>query len=168
MLFRSPMAYILTIIFTGLVVYPDTSIWSIIPLFIKQIALGALFGFGMGKLGTIMINKLKFDFEGLYIVMVIAIMLFTFSITDFLGGNGFLAIYISAVFIGNQELIHKRSIIKSFDNFAWLMQIILFLTLGLLVYPKQILPIIGIGIVVSLFLIIVARPMSVLDRKSVV
>lgn len=158
---NDPMAYILTIIFTGLVVYPDTSIWSIIPLFIKQIALGALFGFGMGKLGTIMINKLKFDFEGLYIVMVIAIMLFTFSVTDFLGGNGFLAIYISAVFIGNQELIHKRSIIKSFDNFAWLMQIILFLTLGLLVYPKQILPIIGIGIVVSLFLIIVARPMSV-------
>lgn len=101
------------------------------------------------------------DFEGLYIVLVIAIMFFSFSATNFIGGNGFLAVYVCALFLGNKELIHKKKIIKSFDSFAWLMQIVLFLTLGLLVYPSQIVPVIGIGLVISIFLIVVARPLSV-------
>jgi cell volume regulation protein A len=88
-------------------------------------------------------------------------MFFSFSATNFIGGNGFLAVYIAAVYLGNQELIHKKKIIKSFDSFAWLMQIILFLTLGLLVFPKQIIPVIGIGLVISVFLIIIARPLAV-------
>ncbi|MDD4107957.1 MAG: cation:proton antiporter, partial [Prolixibacteraceae bacterium] len=66
-----------------------------------------------------------------------------------------------AVLLGNQELIHKKKILKSFDSFAWLMQIVLFLTLGLLVYPSQIIPVMGIGILISLFLIIIARPLSI-------
>jgi cell volume regulation protein A len=88
-------------------------------------------------------------------------MFFSFSVTDFMGGNGYLAVYMCAVIIGNNELIHKKKIIKSFDSFAWLMQIILFLTIGLLVFPSKIIPVIGIGLVISLFLIIIARPAGV-------
>jgi cell volume regulation protein A len=88
-------------------------------------------------------------------------MFITFSATDFVGGNGFLAIYICAVYLGNQDLIHKKTIMKMFDGLAWLMQIVLFLTLGLLVFPTQIFPVIGIGLLISLFLILVARPLSV-------
>lgn len=158
---NDPMAYILTIVFTGLVINQDSSFISILPMFIRQLLIGALLGFLFGKVSTLVINKITLDYEGLYIVLVIALMFFSFSATDFIGGNGFLAVYIAAVYLGNQELIHKKKILKSFDSFAWLMQIILFLTLGLLVFPKQIIPVIGIGLLLSVFLILVARPLSV-------
>ncbi len=158
---NDPMAYILTLIFTGLVTIPEASPWNIIPMFLRQLLLGGLSGFLIGKLGTIMINRIKLEYEGLYTVLVVAIMFFSFSVTDFVGGNGFLAVYCAAIYLGNQELIHKKKILKAWDGFAWLMQIVLFLTLGLLVFPKQIVPVIGIGMLISLFLIIVARPLSI-------
>jgi cell volume regulation protein A len=158
---NDPMAYILTIVFTGLVVSQDATILGIIPMFLTQLVLGALIGLIFGKISTWVINHIRLDYEGLYIVLVIAIMFFTFSFTDFVGGNGFLAVYLSSVFLGNQDLIHKKKILKSFDSFAWLMQIILFLTLGLLVFPSQIIPVFGIGLLISVFLIVVARPLSV-------
>lgn len=158
---NDPMAYVLTIAFVGLVSNPNLSIYSLIPLFFQQMILGGLAGFLFGRLSKIIINRIKLDFEGLYPVLVIALMFVTFSATDFVGGNGFLAVYICAVYLGNQDLIHKKTILKMFDGLAWLMQIVLFLTLGLLVYPTQIIPVIGIGMLISLFLIFVARPLSV-------
>ncbi|TVZ10574.1 cell volume regulation protein A [Cellulophaga sp. RHA_52] len=158
---NDPMAYVLTLAFLTLVINQDQNIFSIIPMFIQQMALGAIAGFGFGKLSKYIINKIKLDFEGLYPVLVIALMFITFSATDFVGGNGFLAIYICAVYLGNQDLIHKKTILKMYDGLAWLMQIVLFLTLGLLVFPSKIIPVFGLGILISLFLIIVARPVSV-------
>lgn len=158
---NDPMAYILTIVFTGLVTTQHASIIAIIFLLLRQLILGGLLGLVFGKISQIVINRISFDYEGLYVVLVIAIMAFSFSATDFVGGNGFLAVYVCAVFLGNKELIHKKKILKSFDSFAWLMQIVLFLTLGLLVFPKQIIPVIGIGLIISMFLIFIARPFSV-------
>ncbi len=158
---NDPMAYVLTIAFLTLVIHQDQSIASIIPLFLQQMILGGVAGFGFGKLSKFIINKIKLDFEGLYPILLIALMFITFSATDFVGGNGFLAIYICAVYLGNQDLIHKKTILKMYDGLAWLMQIVLFLTLGLLVFPSQIIPYFGIGILISLFLIIIARPVSV-------
>lgn len=158
---NDPMAYFLTIAFTGLVMNPQESFISIIPLFFQQFLIGGALGLLFGWLGKTVINKIRLDYEGLYPVLVIALMFLTFSSTDFLGGNGFLAVYLCALYLGNQDLIHKKTIIKSFDGFAWLMQIVLFLTLGLLVFPSQVFPVIGIGMVISAFLILVARPVSV-------
>lgn len=158
---NDPMAYVLTIAFLTLVVHQDQSFLSIIPLFLQQMILGGLAGFAFGILSKYTINKIKLDFEGLYPVLVIALMFLTFSATDFVGGNGFLAIYICAVYLGNQDLIHKKTIMKMFDGLAWLMQIVLFLTLGLLVFPFEIIPYIGIGLLISVFLILVARPIGV-------
>ncbi|MCB4797552.1 potassium/proton antiporter [Neotamlana laminarinivorans] len=158
---NDPMAYVLTLAFLTLVVNQDQSLVSIIPMFFQQMLVGGLAGFGFGKLSKYIINKIKLDFEGLYPVLVIALMFITFSATDFVGGNGFLAIYICAVFLGNQDLIHKKTILKMYDGLAWLMQIVLFLTLGLLVFPKQIIPYMGVGLLISIFLIIVARPVGV-------
>ena len=126
---NDPMAYILTIVFTGLVINQDSSFMTILPMFLRQLLLGGLLGFAIGKVGSIVINKIQLDYEGLYIVLVIAIMFFSFSATDFVGGNGFLTIYLCALILGNNDLMHKKKIIKSFDSFAWLMQIVLFLTL---------------------------------------
>ena len=158
---NDPMAYFLTIAFLGLVINQDLSIYSIIPLFLKQILIGGALGFGFGKLSKYMINRIRLDFEGLYPVLAIALMFITFSFTDFVGGNGFLSVYLCAVYLGNHNIIHKKTIMKMFDGLAWLMQIVLFLTLGLLVFPSQVLPVLGIGMFVSAFLIFIARPLSV-------
>jgi potassium/hydrogen antiporter len=159
---NDPMAYVLTIVFTGLVINQDATLLSSIPVFILQFLIGGILGILFGYAGTWLINRIKLDYEGLYIVLGIAIMFFSFSATDFLGGNGFLAVYICAIYTGNQELIHKKKFIKSFDSFAWLMQIVLFVTLGLLVFPSHIVPVIFIGLIIAVFLILVARPLSVL------
>lgn len=158
---NDPMAYVLTIAFLTLVINQDQSLASIIPLFLQQMIFGGIAGFAFGRLSKFIINNIKLDFEGLYPVLVITLMFITFSATDFVGGNGFLAIYICAVYLGNQELIHKKTIFKMYDGLAWLMEIVLFLTLGLLVFPSQVLPFMGIGLLISLFLMIVARPMGV-------
>lgn len=158
---NDPMAYVLTILFLGLVLEPDKSFVSVIPLFFRQMIFGGIAGILMGKLSKAVINGIKLDYEALYPVLVIALMFITFALTDLIGGNGFLAIYICAVYLGNQNLIHKRTILQMYDGFAWLMQIVLFLTLGLLVFPSEVIPYIGVGLLISFFLIIIARPLTV-------
>jgi cell volume regulation protein A len=158
---NDPMAYFLTIAFTGLITGQHESPVSIIPMFFWQMIIGAAMGYLMGRIGKLLINSIRLDFEGLYPVLVISLMFFTWSVTDFvIKANGFLAVYISAVYLGNQHIIHKRTIMQVFDGLAWLMQIILFLTLGLLVFPSHILPVIVTGLLISAFLIFVARPLS--------
>ncbi len=158
---NDPMAYVLTILFTGIVINQNTALNGILTMFFMQLILGGLLGFIIGHASAWVINRIKLDFEGLYIVLVIAIMFFAFSFTDFVGGNGFLSVYFAGLILGNKELIHKKKILKSFDSFAWLMQIILFLTLGLLVNPSDIFSVLGIGLLVSAFIILIARPVSI-------
>jgi potassium/hydrogen antiporter len=158
---NDPMAYFLTIVFLGFILNPQQDIWGIIPMFFYQISLGAIMGFLFGKISKYVLNQIMLDFEGLYFVLMVGLMFFIFSTTDTLGGNGFLAVYLSAVYLGNQDFIHKNSILKAFDGHAWLMQIVMFLTLGLLVFPSEVVPFIGIGILISAFLIVVARPIAV-------
>ena len=158
---NDPMAYVLTIAFLTLVINQDKGLASVIPMLLTQMIVGGVAGFIFGRLSKLTINKIQLGFEGLYPVLVIALMFITFSATEFIGGNGFLAIYICAVYLGNQDLIHKQTILKMFDGLAWLMQIVLFLTLGLLVFPTQVIPFIGIGLLISLFLIFIARPVGV-------
>jgi potassium/hydrogen antiporter len=158
---NDPMAYFLTITLTMLIAEQDKSFLSVIPLFLMQFGFGALVGIAMGKFGHFVINRIRLDFDGLYPVLAIALMLFTFSAADYINGNGFLAVYLCALYLGSKDLIHKKSIIRAYDGFAWLMQIVLFLTLGLLVFPSEIVTVTGIGLVISVFLILVARPVSV-------
>jgi cell volume regulation protein A len=124
-------------------------------------SIGALVGVTMGKFMLYSINKLKLDVEGLYPVMVTSMVLFTFSFADLFEGNGFLAIYIAGVLLGNEKFIHKKSLLKFFDGQAWLMQVVLFLVLGLLVFPSELIPVAPQGILISIFLIFVARPIAV-------
>jgi potassium/hydrogen antiporter len=158
---NDPMAFVLTIIFTFLLSKPEAGYLSIIPMFFQQMILGSIVGVLMGLAMQKIINWIKLEFEGLYSVLLITLVLFTFSFSNLIGGNSFLAVYISACILGNKDFIHKKSLTKHFDGQAWMMQIIMFITLGLLVFPKQILPYMGIGILLSLLLIFVARPISV-------
>ncbi|MCU0369981.1 MAG: potassium/proton antiporter [Bacteroidales bacterium] len=158
---NDPMAYFLTITLTVLIAEEDKSFADVIPLFLMQFAFGSVIGLAMGKAGQFIINRIRLDYDGLYPVLAIALMLFTFSVAEFVHGNGFLAVYLAALYLGNKDLIHKKSIIRSFDGFAWLMQIVLFLTLGMLVLPSEIVAVAGIGMIISVFLILIARPLAV-------
>jgi cell volume regulation protein A len=158
---NDPMAYFLTISFIDLVMQPEMSMAMLIPKFLKGMLLGAACGYGGGKLMVFVVNRINLDVAGLYPVLVTSLMFFVFSATDVIGGNGFLAVYVAAIILGNSNLIHKKSLIKFFDGIAWLMQIVMFLTLGLLVFPSHMTPIIGEGLLISLFLMLVARPVAV-------
>jgi cell volume regulation protein A len=92
---------------------------------------------------------------------MIAVVGFVYSVTSIAGGNGFLAVYLTGIIVGNSNFIHRKSIVKFHDGLAWLMQIAMFLTLGLLVFPSQLVPVIGSGLLISAFLIVVARPVAV-------
>lgn len=158
---NDPMAYFLTITLTGVIASGTGDFGTLIPLFLREFILGAAIGYLMGKVNVWLINNINLGTEGLYPVLTLGLAMFSYSFTDFLGGNGFLAIYLCAIIMGNSNMIHRRSLIKFYDGQAWLMQIVLFLTLGLLVYPSHVFPLIGMGLLISAFLIFVARPLSV-------
>ncbi|MCW3092612.1 MAG: potassium transporter [Ferruginibacter sp.] len=158
---NDPMAYFLTISLTTIVATNHADFAELIVSFLKEFIIGGAIGYLMGRAGLWLINNIKLETEGLYPVLTIALAMLTYSATHFIGGNGFLAIYVSAIVLGNSNFIHKRSLIRFYDGQAWLMQIILFLTLGLLVFPSHMFPIIGMGLLISAFLIIVARPIGV-------
>jgi potassium/hydrogen antiporter len=132
---NDPMAYFLTIVFTYLLSNKDATYLSLIPMFFKQMLLGTLVGYGMGIAMHKIINWIKLEFEGLYFVLLITLVFFSYAFADFIGGNPFLAVYVSAYVLGNRDFIHKKSLTKHFDGQAWLMQIIMFITLGLFVFP---------------------------------
>ncbi|MBC7875410.1 MAG: potassium/proton antiporter, partial [Ferruginibacter sp.] len=152
--------------FTYLLVNGDASIVTLLLHFVQEMAIGAIAGYALGKSMAFIINRIKLDTEGLYPVLVMAMIFFTFSFTDVVGGNGFLAVYLSAMVLGNSNFIHKKSLIRFYDGQAWLMQIVMFLTLGLLVFPSRIFPIIGIGLLISTVLIFLARPLAVFISLS--
>lgn len=158
---NDPMAYFLTISMIFLIQQPGVSVWTVIPEFFIDMGLGVTCGYAFGKLMVWILNRIQLNIDGLYPVLVLSLVFFTFSFTERISGNGFLAVYISALILGNSNFIHKKSLMRFYDGQAWLMQIVMFLTLGLLVYPKQIVPIIGEGVMISGFLILVARPIAV-------
>jgi cell volume regulation protein A len=163
---NDPMAYILTISLTYLLAHGDASIPMLIFQFVKQMVIGAIAGYAIGKGIVFIINKIKLETEGIYPVLIMATILFTYSSVHIIGGNGFLAVYLSAIVLGSNNFIHKKSIIRFYDGQAWLMQIVMFLTMGLLVFPSQIWPIIDTGLLVSAVLIFLARPIAVFISLS--
>jgi cell volume regulation protein A len=158
---NDPMAYFLTVSLTGIIANQHLDWSGLIIGFLKGFLVGGVIGFIMGKLSRWIINNIKLDSEGLYPVLVLGLAMFTYSATYFIGGNGFLAIYISALVLGSGDFIHKRSLVKFYDGQAWLMQIVLFLTLGLLVFPSRVIPVMGTGLLIAGFLIFIARPAGV-------
>jgi cell volume regulation protein A len=155
------MAVILTLGFIHLITNPEASIWSMVFLLIQQMALGVIIGFVMGKAIVFKVNRLRLDYEGLYPVLTLALVIFTYGLTASVGGSGFLAVYIAGLILGGSDFVHKQSLTRFHDGLAWLMQIIMFLILGLLVFPSQVVPIMLSGILISFFLIFIARPVGV-------
>lgn len=158
---NDPMAVFLTVALTGLLAMPDAQPWRVIPTFILQMVLGAALGYGMGRAMTWIVNHVRLQVEGLYPVLTVALTLLTYAGTAALGGNGFLAVYLVGLMMARSDFIHKRSLLRFHDGLAWLMQIAMFLVLGLLVFPSRLPAVAGVALLAALFLMVVARPIGV-------
>ena len=159
---NDPMAYILTITFIELIKKGgDLHPFHIIGSIVFQLIVGALAGYILGKLAVKGMNRLKIDNESYYPILLLTFCVFIFAFTDFIEGSGFLAIYIGGLVIGNSKFLNKRPSIKFVDGLAWFSQILMFLTLGLLVNPEELLPIAGVSLLIGFFMILAARPLAV-------
>ncbi|MEN9919328.1 MAG: hypothetical protein RL662_1764 [Bacteroidota bacterium] len=159
---NDPMAYMLTISLISLIKnggQPD--IFAIISSICIEIVLGTIVGYLCGKLAVKILNHIKIDNEVYYPIIVFTFCLFMFSLTHFIHGNGYLAVYIGGMIIGNSRFVTKRTTFKLFDAISWLSQMVMFLVLGLLVSPMQLYPVVLPAVLIGVFMICVARPLSV-------
>lgn len=159
---NDPMATLLTIGFIELLTVPDATLLNFIPTLLIQLVFGAGLGYLMGRGAVWLLNRLRLQSEGLYPVVTVAIAMLVYGGTAVVGGNGFLAVYIAGLILGNSNIVHKRTLLRFHDGLAWLMQITMFLVLGLLVFPSNLVPVAGSSLLVAAFLIIIARPAAVL------
>jgi cell volume regulation protein A len=158
---NDPMAVVLTIALIRLLTEPATSFGELVLFFVMQMAVGMAIGIAMGEIMRRTLNALDLELEGIYPVLSVALALLTYGLTAFLDGSGFLAVYLAGLVMARKPFTHQQSILRFHDGLAWLMQVSMFLLLGLQVFPARLVPIAWVGLLVSLFLIFVARPASV-------
>ncbi len=158
---NDPVAIFLTLGFISLLTVKGMGIVSLIPRFVLDMGMGALVGCVMARVIVFLVKHLKLDYEGLYPVITISLVLFTYVIAIFLKGNGILAVYLAGLGLGQAEFQNKKTIMRFHDGLAWISQITMFVTLGLLVFPSHLVPLIGAGLLLTVLLMVVARPVSV-------
>lgn len=161
---NDPFAYMLTV--TILSFMAGGGDQSIIGLLLSQIIFGLLVGVVLAKASAWILKNITFEIEGLYPVFVMAIALLSYSLSSLLGGNGYLSVYIAGIILGNSKIQSKKSLVKFFDGISWLMQIMLFFILGLLSFPSQLHLVLIPGILISVFLIFIARPIATFSILS--
>ena len=159
---NDPMAYMLTIILIQIIQIGEIHTGQILLSFAIQFLVGIFAGYLLGMCAVWILNHTKIDNPSLYQIILLTFVFFTFSFTTTMQGNGYLAVYIAGLVVGNRRIVYKKYIANFFDGLAWLFQIIMFLALGLLVNPRELVDVAWIGLLVGIFMIIIARPISVL------
>lgn len=158
---NDPMAIFLTVGLLEVLVNHLSLGTGFLQLFFMQMGLGAFVGIGVGKAGVWLINRIRLNATGLYTVMVAAIGLLSFGIAANLGGSGFLAIYLTGIVVGNSRFVFQRGSFLFMDGLAWLSQITMFVVLGLLSNPEELITVWKEGLAIAAVLILVARPVAV-------
>jgi potassium/hydrogen antiporter len=158
---NDPAAVFLTVGIIGLIQADGPGVLGLSGVFVLQMGLGIVVGWVAARLGVWVINTVRLDYDGLYPVMTVAFVLLVFEGTAWIGGSGFLAAYVAGLTFANSDLLHKRSLTHFHDAIAWLMQIAMFVILGLLVFPSDLGPVAIQALAVALFLMFVARPLAV-------
>lgn len=158
---NDPMALFLTLMAIGILqmkLTPQTAI----SMFVTQMSVGAILGWLMARGSLLLINKLKLESAGLYPALTLALLILTFSSTEILGGSGLLATYLMGLLMGRQDFLHKKAVKQFYEGLAWIVQIVMFIMLGLMIRPSEIPALLLAGISLAVFLILVARPLSVI------
>lgn len=159
---NDPMAIFLTTGIISLMTVSGMTAVALIPRLLLDLGAGALVGLLMGRLIGIILRRLRLTHNGLYPVAMVGLVLLTYAAAAILRGNGILAVYLAGLVLGQSQFPSKRSIARFHDSVAWLMQIVMFVTLGLLVFPSRVVPLVGAGLLLALLLMVVARPLGVL------
>lgn len=158
---NDPIAYMMTIIILSIMSNPDgLSVSSLLHILVVQIIFGLAVGFILAKGSTYILRHSNFEVEGFYTIFVMSIAMLSYSLSEFVGGNGYLSVYVAGVFIGNSNIPEKKSIFHFFDGISWIMQIVLFFMLGLLSFPSKLPYVIKIAVPISIFMIFIARPLA--------
>ncbi|MDR3117906.1 MAG: potassium/proton antiporter [Mediterranea sp.] len=158
---NDPMAYMMTIVLIQVIQSSDMNLVVLGGSFLIQFVVGAGAGYILGKLAIKILNKIAIDNQSLYPVLLLTFVFFTFSFTDRIHGNGYLAVYILGILVGNNRIPYRKSIATTMDGLSWLCQIVMFLSLGLLVNPHELLDIALTALLVGIFMIIIGRPLSI-------
>lgn len=159
---NDPMAYMLTIVLIQVLSSGGAlSTGLLLRDLLVQFLIGGAVGYSMGRLMSWLINKIGLSNSSLYSILLLSMVFMTFTATDLLKGNGYLAVYISGIVTGNAKLVHRKEINTFMDGLTWLFQIIMFITLGLLVNPHELLDTAAVALLIGGFMIVVARPVSV-------
>ena len=158
---NDPMAYMLTIVLIQIVTSDGMS-WGIIARDLGvQFFFGGVIGYAMGRFAVWLINRIGLANSSLYPILLLSLVFFTFTITDLLRGNGYLAVYVTGIITGNAPLANRKEINTFMNGLTWLFQIVMFLALGLLVNPLEMMDVAAVALLIGVFMIVVARPVSV-------
>lgn len=159
---NDPMAYMLTIVLVEVATSSgDFTFYNLGFNLAEQFVLGGAIGYATGRLTVLLINRINLPNAALYPVLLLSMVFITFTLTDLLHGNGYLSVYIAGLVVGNSRLSYRREMSTFFDGLTWLLQIVLFLTLGLLVNPSEMMGVSLVALAIGVFMILVARPLSV-------
>lgn len=159
---NDPMAYMLTIVLIQVIGSGSNfDIVIILKDLFLQFLFGGVLGYAFGKFSVWLINKIELSNSSLYPILLLSIIFITFTLTDLVKGNGYLAVYIAGMIVGNARLAYRKETNTFMNGLTWLFQIIMFLTLGLLVNPHEMIDIAVTAILIGIFMILIARPVSV-------
>lgn len=156
---NDPTAYMLTIAILTLM--SSGSAGGLISILLKQIIFGVLVGVILAKITVYVLRNVNFEIKGFDTIFLTAIAILSYSLSEWIGGNGYLSVYLAGLIIGNSKIQHKKNLFYYFDGISWIIQIALFFILGLLSFPSKFPMVIGVSVAISVFLIFVARPAAV-------
>lgn len=159
---NDPMAYMLTLALMQVVLSGGQ--FSLVDLaadILLQFAIGGGMGYAGGRFSTWLMNRINLPNASLYPVLLLTLCLMTFTITDLMQGNGYLAVYIAGLMVGNRRMSYRREMTTFMEGLTWLVQIVMFLSLGLLVNPNELWSVAPVALAIGLFMMLVARPASV-------
>jgi len=155
---NDPFSYMLTVIVISIMTGNNQQ--PVLLLLGKQVIFAIVIGVILALLAASVLRFINLEIEGLYPILVTAVVVLGYALSEWVGGNGYLCVYIIGIILGNSKILHKRSLVHFFDGVSWLMQILLFFTLGLLSFPSQLHNVLVPGVLISVFLIVAARPIA--------
>jgi cell volume regulation protein A len=164
--FNDPVALVLVLGFMEWIHRPDYGPIELTVFAVREFAIGAVCGYLVAKLAVVALSRLRLPMSGLYPVTSVAVAALAYGTADSLHGSGFLAVYLAGLILGDAPIPCRHAITVFHDGAAWVAQISLFVTLGLLVFPSRLFAVALEGVVIAVVVVLIARPLATLAATA--